>query len=141
MNLNFEPVCHEAKLGRRFVRITKKHWYNDTHKFCVDLALSRHNFDSQNSTLVDHLMRKPDGTLYWANNKNRVPESIFAWFDTFDEAVASIPNDKEDPVADRRQKALALRSQGLTYKEVGAKMNVTPERARQLVLAAERDAQ
>ena len=105
------------------------------------LLLNPNNFESRTSTVVDHLMQKADGTIYWATKNTREPESIFAWFETFDEAVAAIPKEQDDPVGERRQKALALRGQGLMYKEIGQQMNVTTERARQLVLAAERDAQ
>lgn len=36
--------------------------------------------------------------------------------------------------------ALELRQQGLTFKEIGQQLNVTPARARELVLAGEKAA-
>jgi hypothetical protein len=141
MKLNFTPVCHEAKLGRHLIRVTNSHWYEDKSKFKVERAISQHSFNvGRNSTLVDSLMKAADGTFFWSNHHS--PDSIYAWFDTFDEAVSAIPTPmaQDDPVGERRNYALSLRQQGLKYKEIAEKLGVGAARARQLVLLAEKDA-
>jgi orotate phosphoribosyltransferase-like protein len=50
-----------------------------------------------------------------------------------------LEKERLNPVIARRKTALAYRQEGMTYKQIGKILEVSKERARQIVLLAERD--